>query len=80
MGIEPTPKAWEAFVLPLNYTRNCNLVTRPRGFFARSGGASRAPRGALLRPPQVPTAKAREAFVLPLNYTTKRISILTRLD
>ncbi|MEY4685023.1 MAG: hypothetical protein RLZ25_1482 [Pseudomonadota bacterium] len=21
MGIEPTPKAWEAFVLPLNYTR-----------------------------------------------------------
>ncbi len=21
MGIEPTSKAWEAFVLPLNYTR-----------------------------------------------------------
>ena len=20
-GIEPSPKAWEAFVLPLNYTR-----------------------------------------------------------
>ena len=42
MGIEPTPKAWEAFVLPLNYTRNCNLPTQPRGFFARSGVASRA--------------------------------------
>ena len=23
MGIEPTSKAWEAFVLPLNYTREC---------------------------------------------------------
>ena len=23
MGIEPTSKAWEAFVLPLNYTRTC---------------------------------------------------------
>ena len=22
MGIEPTSKAWEAFILPLNYTRN----------------------------------------------------------
>jgi hypothetical protein len=22
MGIEPTSRAWEAFVLPLNYTRN----------------------------------------------------------
>ena len=25
MGIEPTSKAWEAFVLPLNYTRTCVL-------------------------------------------------------
>ena len=25
-GIEPSPKAWEAFVLPLNYTR----VDRPK--------------------------------------------------
>ncbi len=24
MGIEPTSKAWEAFVLPLNYTRLCD--------------------------------------------------------
>jgi len=21
-GIEPSPKAWEAFILPLNYTRD----------------------------------------------------------
>ena len=80
MGIEPTSKAWEAFVLPLNYTRNCNLTKQPGGFFARSGVASRASRGALLRPPRAPTAKAWEAFILPLNYTPKRISILARLD
>ena len=33
MGIEPTSKAWEAFVLPLNYTREfsclCNHVGPP---------------------------------------------------
>ena len=30
MGIEPTLSAWEAEVLPLNYTRNANLDTRSR--------------------------------------------------
>jgi hypothetical protein len=31
-GIEPSPKAWEAFVLPLNYTRDDGLTvaTTPR--------------------------------------------------
>ena len=30
MGIEPTPQAWEARVLPLNYTRlRAELVTCP---------------------------------------------------
>ena len=58
MGIEPTPKAWEAFVLPLNYTRNCNLPTQPRGFFARSGVASRAgPCSALRRRPMLKLGK-----------------------
>ena len=28
MGIEPTSKAWEAFVLPLNYTRKCTNLHR----------------------------------------------------
>jgi hypothetical protein len=28
MGIEPTSKAWEALVLPLNYTRDVNSRTR----------------------------------------------------
>ena len=27
MGIEPTSKAWEAFVLPLNYTRTALELT-----------------------------------------------------
>ena len=29
MGIEPTSKAWEAFVLPLNYTRKKSTLLRP---------------------------------------------------
>lgn len=28
-GIEPSTKAWEAFVLPLNYTRNFGLSGAP---------------------------------------------------
>ena len=71
MGIEPTSKAWEAFVLPLNYTRLLKLLAPPRGLFARSG--------ALLRPPRAPTAKFWEDIALPLNYTRKPISILARL-
>ena len=31
-GIEPSPKAWEAFVLPLNYTRICWLREHHRGW------------------------------------------------
>ena len=38
MGIEPTYAAWEAAVLPLNYTRDVNLRARivldPRAFAA----------------------------------------------
>ncbi len=36
MGIEPTSKAWEAFILPLNYTRgpdeilSCTVMPRKR--------------------------------------------------
>ena len=29
MGIEPTPSAWKAEVLPLNYTRLSALLTTP---------------------------------------------------
>jgi hypothetical protein len=68
MGIEPTSKAWEAFVLPLNYTREC-LYSRNHVGTARSGVASRAVRGPLLNPTRAPPAKTWEAFVLPLNYT-----------
>ncbi len=31
MGIEPTLSAWEAEVLPLNYTRGALLTLIPRG-------------------------------------------------
>ena len=29
-GIEPSTKAWEAFVLPLNYTRITRLLGAPK--------------------------------------------------
>lgn len=29
MGVEPTPSAWKADVLPLNYTRMCKLIDSP---------------------------------------------------
>jgi hypothetical protein len=32
MGIEPTLFAWEAKVLPLNYTRVCKLLNQLSGF------------------------------------------------
>lgn len=35
MGIEPTSKAWEAFVLPLNYTRTPVV---PTSVYKRSSG------------------------------------------
>ena len=28
MGIEPTSKAWEAFILPMNYARKINVFQR----------------------------------------------------
>ncbi len=33
MGIEPTSKAWEAFVLPLNYTRVLTLYLNENGSY-----------------------------------------------
>jgi len=33
MGIEPTSKAWEAFVLPLNYTRVLALYLNENGSY-----------------------------------------------
>ncbi len=33
MGIEPTSKAWEAFVLPLNYTRMLALYLNENGSY-----------------------------------------------
>jgi hypothetical protein len=43
-GIEPSSKAWEAFVLPLNYTRMARILhgwagwrVKARGMSVRSG-------------------------------------------
>ena len=37
MGIEPTSKAWEAFVLPLNYTREAYIAdSRQTKFYAEN--------------------------------------------
>ncbi len=33
MGIEPTTKAWEAFVLPLNYIRSFSIYYTTNNFF-----------------------------------------------
>lgn len=43
MGIEPTLAAWEAAVLPLNYTRAERSLCPPRGGWQR-GGTHVAPR------------------------------------
>ena len=32
MGIEPTPSAWKAEVLPLNYTRLTKIMVEGEGF------------------------------------------------
>ena len=37
MGIEPTYAAWEAAVLPLNYTRGSTAISTSRGW-SQSGG------------------------------------------
>ncbi len=35
MGIEPTYAAWEAAVLPMNYTRVCNVIISDRSKFVK---------------------------------------------
>jgi hypothetical protein len=36
-GIEPSSKAWEAFVLPMNYARNSeSILTRKKDFVKRT--------------------------------------------
>jgi hypothetical protein len=69
MGIEPTSKAWEAFILPLNYTRGepsfygcCSvLATRLTTFMRQRLDARKPPIPRQLR------------FVLHLKYKIKNI-------
>ncbi len=58
MGIEPTPSAWKAEVLPLNYTRRCTTYTkhgggggRIRTYEALATDLQSAPVGRLGTPP-----------------------------
>ena len=44
MGIEPTLAAWEAAVLPLNYTRGCKLALRRKSKRRIAGDATHAMR------------------------------------
>ena len=47
MGIEPTSKAWEALVLPLNYARRCvitGLVYNQGERFAKSPSQTAPPK------------------------------------
>ena len=52
MGVEPTSKAWEAFILPMNYARSDCYDSRFRLAFvkhAHSSGRSMARSGMMLR-------------------------------
>ncbi len=46
-GIEPSPQAWEARILPLNHTRVTAMVTTP------AGGALQAQKWRVCRPVRV---------------------------
>ena len=81
MGIEPTFEAWEAPVLPLNYTRDMCLIYRDShhyvtgllrtSLYSALTGQRRAAPPFQSAPGRLvePTFEAWEAPVLPLNYT-----------
>ena len=82
MGIEPTLAAWEAAVLPLNYTRVLPYQRFPSLVMgmtrdirvARPSGAPTLRFGVQIGSPadlSSPTLAAWEAAVLPLNYTRR---------
>jgi hypothetical protein len=60
MGIEPTSKAWEAFVLPLNYTRSApDSTTEPLHAAQVNAVAGLLPQGVLSpRPAPIAIAEA----------------------
>jgi hypothetical protein len=87
MGIEPTFEAWEAPVLPLNYTRDMRLTYRDPHHYvtgllrtslysALTGQRRSAPlfQSAPCRLVE-PTFEAWEAPVLPLNYTRRMVGV-----
>ena len=74
MGIEPTYAAWEAAVLPLNYTRTLRCLYHAAGVFAqrlaRARRVGRAKRSTgPFRPRRYAVARRRRTAPNPLNYT-----------
>jgi hypothetical protein len=58
-GIEPSLSAWEADVLPLNYTREPHHCTRSRQLAARASGPSSPSRHTSYAAPRGPAVPAR---------------------
>ena len=71
MGIEPTYAAWEAAVLPLNYTRTWRCMYHTRPVFSPGASLGLGAFVALAGPPDLPVRVPRTASN-PLNYTRSR--------
>ncbi len=70
MGIEPTPSAWKAEVLPLNYTRGVSPARRmpsSGGLALLSGGGGRITPGVLPFAPSGPASSGSKLFQTVLS-------------
>ena len=67
MGIEPTSKAWEAFILPMNYARNLEYNSRFGAVCQTRGGAHSSGRS---------MARSGMSFVMS-RMKTRRTLVMT---
>ena len=65
MGIEPTLSAWEAEVLPLNYTRNAHILIHMTLITVTVNGAAR----------QMPADASVQTLVEALGLIGRRVAI-----
>ena len=79
MGIEPTLAAWEAAVLPLNYTRGCKLALRRKSKRRIAGDATHANACAACGLDQnlLPTLRKKVASLPPFWPTVRLLPALT---
>ena len=68
MGIEPMSKAWEAFVLPLNYARTARILRQFRAH--KKGPPKRAKQG---RREQQKLIHARPNLLIVAAYSVERL-------